>query len=54
MLDWITKATHTQSEYVILIDFPRQNVLFNVIRLNFRLEKNSVKDGSTGPLLIFV
>jgi hypothetical protein len=54
MMDRITKTTDTHSKCVILIALPRQNVLLNVIRLNFRLEKNSVKDRGTGPLLTFV
>jgi hypothetical protein len=54
MLDRITKATNIYTKYVIIIAFSRQNVLLNVIRLNFRLEKNSVKDRGTRPLLIFV
>jgi hypothetical protein len=54
MLGGITKATDTHSKYVTLIAFPRQNVLLDVIRLNFRLEKNSVKYIGTRPLLIFV
>jgi hypothetical protein len=54
MLDRTTKVTDTHSKYVKLIDFPVQNVLLNVIRLNFRLEKNSVKNGGTLPLLIFL
>ena len=54
MLDRITKTTDTHSKYVILVAFPRRNILLNVIRLNFRLEKNSVKDRGTRPLFTFV